>query len=169
MALHGHDMLQRKQLVGICVLSSGALQRQFLRVCFRAMSQQQSTPKKTSRTASTDPPSAKKTTPSKWQRVVAKATSQALLDKAQKIAEQLSELYPDPPIPLTNNSTFQLLVAVMLSAQTTDAKVNQVTPELFKAAPNAAAMAAMEVSRLAILGWQQQRNLKPNPPAALAL
>jgi endonuclease III len=49
-----------------------------------------------------------------------------LLQKAQRIAEQLNELYPSPPIPLDHSSTFQLLVAVILSAQTTDKKVNEV-------------------------------------------
>lgn len=111
------------------------------------MSQPQSTPKKPSGGVGTDPPSAKKATPSRWRRVVAKATGIAVLDKAQQIAQQLNELYPNPPIPLDHCGTFQLLVAVMLSAQTTDAKVNQVTPQLFKAAPDAASMAAMEVSR----------------------
>lgn len=105
----------------------------------------QKTPTKAAAVTSTDPPSAKKTTPSKWQRVVASAVNESLLTKARRIAEQLNELYPNPPIPLDHSSTFQLLVAVMLSAQTTDLKVNQVTPELFKVAPDAAAMAAMQV------------------------
>eukprot|EP00878_Enallax_costatus_P017691 GHUV01018587.1.p1 GENE.GHUV01018587.1~~GHUV01018587.1.p1 ORF type:complete len:242 (+),score=54.90 GHUV01018587.1:214-939(+) len=114
----------------------------------RSMSQQQTTPSKASQSGRADPPSAKKATPSKWQRVAAAAVSQSQLEKARKIAEQLNELYPNPPIPLDHNSTFQLLVAVMLSAQTTDLKVNQVTPQLFAAAPDAAAMAAMEVSAI---------------------
>lgn len=68
--------------------------------------------------------------------------------KAARIAAQLDALYPDPPIPLTHASPFQLLVAVMLSAQTTDKKVNEVTPALFAAAPDAASMAKMEVRLL---------------------
>ena len=54
------------------------------------------------------------------------------LDKAKKIGAILDELYPETPIPLNHDSEYTLLVAVMLSAQTTDKKVNQVTPELFK-------------------------------------
>lgn len=49
-----------------------------------------------------------------------------LLEKAAKIAAQLQLLYPSPPIPLTHSSPFQLLCAVMLSAQTTDKKVRKV-------------------------------------------
>ncbi|KIZ02304.1 endonuclease III [Monoraphidium neglectum] len=69
-----------------------------------------------------------------------------LLAKADRIRRQLAALYPSPGIPLEHTNHFQLLVAVMLSAQTTDKKVNEVTPTLFKLAPDAAAMAAQEVS-----------------------
>jgi endonuclease-3 len=48
-----------------------------------------------------------------------------MLEKAAKIAAQLQQLYPAPPIPLEHDSAYQLLVAVMLSAQTTDKKVRQ--------------------------------------------
>ncbi|EFJ42342.1 hypothetical protein VOLCADRAFT_33476, partial [Volvox carteri f. nagariensis] len=68
--------------------------------------------------------------------------------KALRIQQQLSELYPSPPIPLHHGSTFQLLVAVVLSAQSTDAKVNTVTPELFARGPDAMAMAALKVSEI---------------------
>ena len=54
------------------------------------------------------------------------------LDKAKKIGAILDKLYPETPIPLNHDSEYTLLVAVMLSAQTTDKKVNQVTPKLFK-------------------------------------
>ena len=64
-------------------------------------------------------------------------------DKAARIAEQLQELYPEPPIPLDHTDPFTLLVAVLLSAQTTDKKVNQVTPALFAAAPDPQALAAL--------------------------
>ncbi|GLI62690.1 hypothetical protein VaNZ11_005366 [Volvox africanus] len=76
------------------------------------------------------------------------AIADQLRAKALKIQQQLSVLYPSPPIPLQHGSAFQLLVAVMLSAQSTDAKVNIVTPELFGKGPDAAAMAAMEVSEI---------------------
>ena len=55
-------------------------------------------------------------------------------EKAKKINAILDKLYPSTPIPLDHYSAYTLLVAVMLSAQTTDKKVNQVTPELFKQA-----------------------------------
>ena len=62
------------------------------------------------------------------------------IEKAQKIAGILGELYPDPPIPLDHSNSFTLLVAVLLSAQTTDARVNLVTPALFKKANTAQKM-----------------------------
>jgi endonuclease-3 len=55
----------------------------------------------------------------------------------------LDELFPMPAIPLDHGDPFQLLVAVVLSAQTTDARVNLVTPALFAKAPDAAAMARL--------------------------
>jgi endonuclease-3 len=72
-----------------------------------------------------------------------------LQTKAQAISEHLKKLYPNPPIPLDHNSDFQLLCAVVLSAQTTDKKVNEVTPELFTLAPDAAAMAQLPVPTIA--------------------
>ncbi|KAI8477214.1 MAG: hypothetical protein J3K34DRAFT_515886 [Monoraphidium minutum] len=81
----------------------------------------------------------------KQQREQAAAPPAALLAKAARIGAQLAALFPRPAIPLEHRSHFQLLVAVMLSAQTTDKKVNEVTPELFGAAPDAASMAAMPV------------------------
>ena len=55
-------------------------------------------------------------------------------EKAEKIVKILESFYPETPIPLNHNSVFQLLIAVLMSAQTTDKKVNQVTPALFKKA-----------------------------------
>ena len=52
-------------------------------------------------------------------------------EKAERIGLILEELYPDPPIPLDHVDPYTLLVAVTLSAQTTDKKVNEVTPALF--------------------------------------
>ena len=72
-------------------------------------------------------------------------------EKADRIAAQLAELYPEPPIPLSHVDPFTLLVAVMLSAQTTDAKVNQVTPALFRRAPDAAHMAKLDVEEILTL------------------
>lgn len=66
-------------------------------------------------------------------------------DKAARIQAQLDALYPNPPIPLDHCDPFTLLCAVMLSAQTTDKKVNEVTPALFALAPDPQAMAAASV------------------------
>ena len=64
-------------------------------------------------------------------------------DKAAKIGAILDRLYPQPPIPLEHRDPFTLLVAVALSAQTTDVQVNRVTPALFARASTPAEMAAM--------------------------
>ncbi len=69
-------------------------------------------------------------------------------EKAKRIGEILDGLYPLPPIPLSHRDPFTLLVAVVLSAQTTDAQVNRVTPALFRRAPTAAAMAKMSESEI---------------------
>jgi endonuclease-3 len=58
----------------------------------------------------------------------------------------LDALYPDPPVPLDNSSPFTFLVAVVLSAQTTDGKVNEVTKELFKLADTPEKMAVLDES-----------------------
>jgi endonuclease-3 len=71
-----------------------------------------------------------------------------IAEKASRIHAQLEALYPTTPIPLDHTDPFTLLVAVMLSAQTTDKKVNEVTPALFAEAPNPAAMAALEVEQI---------------------
>ncbi len=72
-------------------------------------------------------------------------------DKADRIGKILDELYPEPPIPLDHVDPFTLLVSVMLSAQTTDKKVNEVTPALFAEAPDARSMASMPVERILAL------------------
>lgn len=64
-------------------------------------------------------------------------------DKARRIQEILDELYPEVPIPLAHRDPFTLLVAVLLSAQTTDKKVNEVTPALFARADTPQKMAAL--------------------------
>jgi len=65
-------------------------------------------------------------------------------ERADRIGVQLDELYPTTPIPLDHNDPYTLLVAVMLSAQTTDKKVNEVTPALFAVADEPARMAELE-------------------------
>lgn len=69
-------------------------------------------------------------------------------EKAERIQAMLEELYPETPVPLDHESPFQLLIAVLMSAQTTDLKVNQVTPELFKKGPTPEKMAILEVSTI---------------------
>ena len=64
-------------------------------------------------------------------------------EKAEKILEMLEEFYPETPVPLDHETPFQLLIAVLMSAQTTDKKVNEVTPELFRQGPDAEAMAKL--------------------------
>lgn len=68
--------------------------------------------------------------------------------RAELIAARLDELYPNPPIPLDHTNEFTLLVAVLLSAQCTDRRVNQVTPELFRLADNPSAMAKVPVEKI---------------------
>jgi len=65
-------------------------------------------------------------------------------EKADLIGEILDDLYPDPPIPLDHSSPYELLVAVALSAQTTDKKVNEVTPALFSRANTPQKMALLK-------------------------
>ena len=69
-------------------------------------------------------------------------------ERADRIREQLEALYGQPAIPLDHTDAFTLLVAVLLSAQTTDKKVNQITPALFDRAPTPAAMAALTVEEI---------------------
>ncbi len=66
-------------------------------------------------------------------------------EKAEMVRQILDELYPAPPIPLDHSDPFTLLVAVLLSAQTTDKRVNLVTPELFSRAPTPEAMTELSV------------------------
>ena len=58
-------------------------------------------------------------------------------DRVEIIIKRLEEIYPETPIPLNHQNDFTLLVAVVLSAQSTDKKVNELTKELFKTAPSA--------------------------------
>ena len=69
-------------------------------------------------------------------------------DRVAFVANRLHELYPDPPIPLDHADPFTLLIAVLLSAQCTDERVNLVTPDLFRAAKTPEQMAKLTVSRI---------------------
>ena len=62
------------------------------------------------------------------------------IERASIVAEELASLYPNPPVPLDHRDAYTLLIAVLLSAQCTDLRVNQVTPELFDLADSAEKM-----------------------------
>ncbi|MCV6626187.1 MAG: endonuclease III [Cellvibrionaceae bacterium] len=66
-------------------------------------------------------------------------------ERAAYILERLQQQYPEPPIPLDHTDAYTLLVAVLLSAQCTDERVNQVTPALWQLADNPADMAKQKV------------------------
>ena len=70
-------------------------------------------------------------------------------EKAAYVMAELEALYPETPIPLDHSDPFTLLVAVVLSAQCTDARVNTVTPTLFAKAQTPQAMAALSVEEIA--------------------
>ena len=69
-------------------------------------------------------------------------------ERAERVMLRLNELYPETPVPLDHSDAFTLLIAVLLSAQCTDKKVNEVTPALFEAGPEPVAMAALEESEI---------------------
>jgi endonuclease-3 len=69
-------------------------------------------------------------------------------EKAERIRKILDRLYPLPPVPLRHRDPFTLLIAVLLSAQCTDERVNRVTPALFAEARTAAEMAKLPVARI---------------------
>jgi endonuclease-3 len=68
--------------------------------------------------------------------------------RAAYILQHLQELYPQTPVPLNHNDPFTLLIAVLLSAQCTDERVNKITPALFALADNPADMAAQDVDQI---------------------
>ena len=92
--------------------------------------------------------------------------SQERVARAAKIADILDEKFPEPPIPLDHKTPFELLVAVILSAQCTDARVNLVTPALFQRAPTAEAMAALTAAQ--ILPYIKTCGLAPGKAKNLA-
>ena len=78
----------------------------------------------------------------------ASETRLGLVRRARRINRELAELYPDAHSELDFASPYQLLVATILSAQTTDVRVNLVTPVLFAAYPSPADLAAADLSKL---------------------
>ena len=71
-----------------------------------------------------------------------------LKERIEYINKKLNELYPDPPIPLNHSDPYTLLIAVLLSAQCTDARVNRVTPALFDLANSPQAMAEQSIDKI---------------------
>lgn len=69
-------------------------------------------------------------------------------EKADYIVQRLEELYPETPIPLDHTDAYTLLIAVLLSAQCTDVRVNQITPKLFKRANTPQKMVKVPVSEI---------------------
>jgi len=86
-------------------------------------------------------------------------------ERAETIRQILNERYPDPPIPLEHSDPFTLLVAVVLSAQCTDKKVNEVTPGLFAIAGDPQRMARQSVAEIETL--IRQLGLAPQKAKAL--
>jgi len=69
-------------------------------------------------------------------------------ERVDYVLQRLQELYPETPVPLDHSDSFTLLVAVLLSAQCTDERVNQVTPALFALADNPVDMAALTAEEI---------------------
>ena len=72
-------------------------------------------------------------------------------EKAKKIQRILEKLFPNPAIPLLHSDSYTLLIAVLLSAQCTDARVNQTTPQLFTKASTPKEMVALSVAEIAAI------------------
>ena len=67
-------------------------------------------------------------------------------ERAEIIRDELNKIYPSPPIPLDHRNAYTLLVAVVLSAQSTDKKVNELTKSLFKVADNPEKMVKLGIN-----------------------
>ena len=70
------------------------------------------------------------------------------IERAEIILKELKKLYPSPPIPLNHTSAYTLLIAVVLSAQSTDKKVNELTKDLFKVADTPEKMVKIGISSI---------------------
>jgi endonuclease-3 len=86
-------------------------------------------------------------------------------ERAAHVSRELARLYPETPIPLDHTDAFTLLVAVVLSAQCTDKKVNEVTPALFRRAGTPAKLAALSPAE--VLGFIRPLGLAPQKSKAL--
>ena len=69
-------------------------------------------------------------------------------EKVEYVIQQLEKLYPETPVPLDHNDPYTLLIAVLLSAQCTDERVNKVTPFLFEKANNPFDMVKLDVDQI---------------------
>lgn len=69
-------------------------------------------------------------------------------EKVQFVIDTLNDIYPEVPIPLDHKDPYTLLIAVLLSAQSTDLKVNQITPKLFEIADNPYKMVKMSIEEI---------------------
>ena len=69
-------------------------------------------------------------------------------ERAKFILNRLNEIYPNTPIPLNHSNKFELLIAVLLSAQCTDERVNKVTPHLFKLGNTPEQMMNIPISKI---------------------
>jgi endonuclease III len=87
------------------------------------------------------------------------------IERASYVGQKLAKLYPDTPIPLDHTDPFTLLVAVVLSAQCTDKKVNEITPALFRLASTPQKMAVLKVEQV----YQVIRQLGLAPQKSKAL
>tara|TARA_B100000767_G_scaffold274440_1_gene307441 strand:+ start:1098 stop:1742 length:645 start_codon:yes stop_codon:yes gene_type:complete len=72
-------------------------------------------------------------------------------EKAIYIIEELEKLYPETPVPLNHNDPYTLLIAVLLSAQCTDERVNKITPALFELADNPLDMSKQDVEEIRLI------------------
>ena len=88
------------------------------------------------------------------------------IERVEVVQRVLEELYPKTPVPLDHKNNFELLIAVLLSAQCTDERVNMVTPNLFSKAANAAEMAELTADE--ILTCIKSCGLAPKKSMAIA-
>ena len=88
-------------------------------------------------------------------------------EKVEYVVQQLEKLYPETPVPLDHKDPYTLLIAVLLSAQCTDERVNKITPTLFEKADNPFDMVKLDVEQIKSIirpcGYHLE-NLKPSIP-----
>ena len=83
-------------------------------------------------------------------------------DKAKKIISILNKIYPETPIPLNHKNNFELLISVLLSAQCTDKRVNEVTPSLFEKANSPAKMEKLSIKTIYNMEGKIVHEITPN-------